>query len=218
MPEGLWDQVVAAMEHLEEVTGRRFGDPDVPLLVAVRSGAKFSMPGMMDTVLDIGLSDDVVEGMVKATGDERFVLDSYRRLIQMFGSVVLGVGDEPFEAVLAARRQARHVDSDAELTVADLRAVVASFRQIVDRQGIAPFPADPLEQLRLAIEAVFESWRGQARPRLPGRRRHPPRPRHGGQRRHHGVWHERHDGAPEDGCRERLLAAVPVRPHSRGRR
>jgi pyruvate,orthophosphate dikinase len=161
MPDGLWDQVVAAMEHLEEVTGRRFGDPDVPLLVAVRSGAKFSMPGMMDTVLDIGLSDDVVEGMVKATGDERFVLDSYRRLIQMFGSVVLGVGDEPFEAVLAARRQTRHVDSDAELTVADLRAVVASFRQIVDRQGIAPFPADPLEQLRLAIEAVFESWRGK---------------------------------------------------------
>ena len=160
-PDGMWDAVLAAMGRMEEVTGKRFGDPADPLLVAVRSGAKFSMPVMMDTVLDIGLNDEVVEGMIAATGDERFVLDSYRRLIQMFGTVVLGVDDAPFESVLSRRRQLRQVASDAELGADDLRHVVASFREITDRSGTVPFPTDPDEQLRMAIEAVFESWRGK---------------------------------------------------------
>jgi pyruvate,orthophosphate dikinase len=161
VPPGLWDQVMEAMARLEEDTGKRFGDPSTPLLVACRSGAKFSMPGMMDTVLDIGLNDDVVEGMIEATKDERFVLDSYRRLIQMFGSVVLGVADEAFESVLKAKRDARHLTSDTDMTPDDLRSVITSFKAVIGRQAAEPFPSDPVEQLRLAIEAVFESWRGK---------------------------------------------------------
>ncbi len=161
LPEGLWDQALAALASLEEVTGKKFGDPSRPMLVACRSGAKFSMPGMMDTVLDIGLNDSVVEKMAETTGDRRFVLDSYRRLIQMFGSVVLGVPDEPFEAVLAAKRQARGVANDAELSSDDLRDVIEAFQAIIARLGTAPFPTDPMVQLRMAVEAVFESWRGK---------------------------------------------------------
>ncbi len=161
LPPGLWDQVTAAMAGLEAATGKRFGDPDRPLLVACRSGAKFSMPGMMDTVLDLGLNDEVVAGMIAATGDERFVLDSYRRLIQMFGGVVLGVADEAFETVLRSIRDRRHVDSDADLSVDDLRSVIESFKGIVERHAAAPFPADPIVQLRMSVEAVFDSWRGK---------------------------------------------------------
>ncbi|MGF1597941.1 MAG: pyruvate, phosphate dikinase [Acidimicrobiales bacterium] len=161
MPPGLWDEVLDAMGALETVTGKRFGDAQRPLLVAVRSGAKFSMPGMMDTVLNIGLNDDVVTGLTDATGDERFVLDSYRRLVQMFGSVVLDAPDAPFERVLTAARQERNVATDAELTADELRGVVVSFRQLLERHGSGAFPTDPFEQLRLAIEAVFDSWRGK---------------------------------------------------------
>ena len=119
------------------------------------------MPGMMDTVLDIGLNDEVAKGMIEATGDERFVLDSYRRLIQMFGGVVLGVADEAFESVLAAKREVRHVQTDAELGTDDLRDVIVSFKAIIARQGLNPFPTDPFDQLRMATEAVFDSWRGK---------------------------------------------------------
>jgi len=161
VPPGLWDQVMDAMLSLEEQTGKKFGDPERPLLVACRSGAKFSMPGMMDTVLDIGLNDEVVEGMIKATGDERFVLDSYRRLLQMYGGVVLGVDDHAFEAVLAAKRNARHLHSDAELTAADWRGVIDAFKAVIVRQAGEPFPEEPVEQLRTAIQAVFESWAGK---------------------------------------------------------
>jgi pyruvate, orthophosphate dikinase len=160
-PDGMWDQVVAALGELEEQTGKRFGDPERPLLVACRSGAKFSMPGMMDTVLDLGLNDRVVDGMIAATGDARFVLDSYRRLIQMFGSVVLGVADEAFESVLRSRRELAHVVSDADLSADDLRSVVGSFKDVIARQAALPFPTEPLEQLRMAVEAVFDSWRGK---------------------------------------------------------
>ena len=161
LPEGLWDQVTAALEELERASGKRFGDPDEPLLLACRSGAKFSMPGMMDTVLDIGLNDEVVKGMIASTGDERFVLDSYRRLIQMFGGVVLGVADEAFESVLRSRRESSHVTTDAELSADDLSAVIHSFQEIIARKAAQPFPTDPLVQLRMSIEAVFESWRGK---------------------------------------------------------
>ncbi len=161
MPEGLWDQVREAMGDMERATGKRFGDPANPLLVACRSGAKFSMPGMMDTVLDIGLNDAVVEGMIATTGDEHFVLDSYRRLIQMFGGVVLGVDEQAFESALRAQRDRRHLSSDAELSVEELREVIASFQGSIARQSLEPFPVEPLDQLRMAVEAVFESWRGK---------------------------------------------------------
>ncbi len=155
-PEGAWKQIEAALADIESSAGKRFGDASDPLLVSVRSGAKFSMPGMMDTVLNIGLNDEVAEGMVALTGDEHFVYDSYRRLIQMFGSVVLGLRDELFEHVLERARHRRGVDSDTDLTVEDLRKIVEEFRSIAVR-----FPDEPIEQLRLATEAVFKSWNGK---------------------------------------------------------
>ncbi len=161
LPDGLWDEVEAAMAALEASTQKRFGDTSDPLLVACRSGAKFSMPGMMDTILDIGLNDEVADGLIAASGNERFVLDSYRRLVQMFGGVVCGVPDHRFEDVLAEARAARGVDDDAHLEPADLRDVIARFKAIVARWGDRPFPDDPREQLRLSIEAVFESWWGK---------------------------------------------------------
>ena len=156
MPAEVWEQVLGALRDVEQVLDKRFGDPASPLLVSCRSGAKFSMPGMMDTVLNIGLNDDTAKGLVALTGDAHFVLDSYRRLIQMFGTVVLGLRDELFENVLASARVARGVASDADLSVDDLRSVVARFRDIA-----AQFPTDPTEQLRMAIEAVFASWNGK---------------------------------------------------------
>ena len=155
LPPGLWDEVTAAVAKLESATGKRFGDADRPLLLACRSGAKFSMPGMMDTVLDIGLNDDVVKGMIETSGDERFVLDSYRRLLQMFGGVVLGVADEAFEAVLRFKRDSRHLTSDADMSASDLATVIDSFKTIIARQSAQPFPTEPLEQLRMSVEAVF---------------------------------------------------------------
>ena len=156
MPAEVWEQVLGALRDVEQVLDKRFGDPASPLLVSCRSGAKFSMPGMMDTVLNIGLNDDTAKGLVALTGDAHFVFDSYRRLIQMFGTVVLGLRDELFENVLASARVARGVASDADLSVDDLRSVVARFRDIA-----AQFPTDPTEQLRMAIEAVFASWNGK---------------------------------------------------------
>ncbi len=156
LPEGAWKQIEAALASIESATGKRFGNASDPLLVSVRSGAKFSMPGMMDTVLNIGLNDEVAEGMVALTGDEHFVYDSYRRLIQMFGSVVLGLRDELFEHVLERSRIRRGAESDAELTVEDLRSIVDEFKGIAVR-----FPDEPIEQLRLATEAVFKSWNGK---------------------------------------------------------
>ena len=160
-PEGLWDQVLSALEAVERKTGKHFGDAKRPLLVSCRSGAKFSMPGMMDTVLNIGLNADVAEGMIRLTGDPRFVYDSFRRLIQMFGSVVLGVRDEPFEDVLAQERERRGVTDDKDLSAEDLKSVVSSFKGIIARYARIEFPSDPYEQLRLATEAVFKSWNGK---------------------------------------------------------
>jgi pyruvate,orthophosphate dikinase len=161
LPDGLWDQVCEALASIEKVTGKSFGAADDPLLVSCRSGAKFSMPGMMDTVLDIGLNDQVVDRLILLSGDEHFVFDSYRRLVQMFGSVVLGVRDEPFESVLERYRGDRGVSNDSDLTAADLRAITSEFKVIVERFAGRPFPEDPFEQLRLAIEAVFRSWNGK---------------------------------------------------------
>ncbi len=155
-PEGMWDQVTAALAKVEEKTGKTFGDPTNPLLVSCRSGAKFSMPGMMDTVLNIGLNDEVVEGLAALTNDPRFAYDSYRRLIQMFGSVVLGAADEGFEEVLTEAREAAGVTDDAHLSVDALKQIVVRFKEIA-----VDFPETPIDQLRLATEAVFKSWSGK---------------------------------------------------------
>ncbi|MEE8330624.1 MAG: pyruvate, phosphate dikinase, partial [Acidimicrobiia bacterium] len=156
LPEGAWDQVVEALHTVEQDTGKRFGEASNPLLLSCRSGAKFSMPGMMDTVLNIGLNDEVAAGFTKVTGDEHFVYDSYRRLIQMFGSVVLGLRDELFEHVLERHRAEAGVETDPELPVEHLHQIVTEFRNIAPR-----FPDDPFEQLRLATKAVFDSWNGK---------------------------------------------------------
>ena len=158
LPDGLWDEVLAAMAAVEAGTGKTYGGTDDPLLVAVRSGAKFSMPGMMDTVLNVGMDDDVAEAMIARTGDERFVLDSHRRLVQMFATVVLGLDSEPFEDILRRHRSEHGVVNDADLPPAALRATVESFRAHVAARSSTPFPEDPYDQLRLAVEAVFHSW------------------------------------------------------------
>jgi pyruvate,orthophosphate dikinase len=160
-PADMWEQELVALAEVEKKTGKQFGDPANPLLVSCRSGAKFSMPGMMDTVLNIGLNEETVQGMIDATDDPRFVYDSYRRLIQMFGSVVMGVPDEPFEEVITQCRKSRGVKSDAELTAEDWKAVGERFKDIFRRYNRIDFPTEPYEQLRLATEAVFKSWNGK---------------------------------------------------------
>jgi pyruvate, orthophosphate dikinase len=160
-PAGMWEQELAALKEVEKLTGKVFGDASNPLLVSCRSGAKFSMPGMMDTVLNLGLNDNTAEGMVKLTEDERFVYDSYRRLVQMFGSVVLGIEDEAFEDVLEAYKKSKNVKNDTELAAEDWKILTAEFKKIVHEHKGFDFPQDPLEQLRLATEAVFKSWNGK---------------------------------------------------------
>ena len=160
-PKGLWDQVLVAMQQIEAATGKGFGDPLNPLLVSCRSGAKFSMPGMMDTVLNIGLNDDVAEGMLDEGFDTRFVYDLYRRLLQMFGSVVLNIPDEPFEVVITEFRDNRGVKNDADLTGQDWMLITVRFKEIIRQYTGKDFPVDPYQQLFLAIEAVFKSWNGK---------------------------------------------------------
>ena len=157
-PDGMWDEVLDAMGHVESQLGRRFGDPAHPLLMSVRSGAKFSMPGMMDTVLNLGLNDESIDGLIEKSGDEHFAYDAYRRLIQMFGDVVLGVDHQKFEDLLHERREANGVTSDAELPVEELKGIVNCFKGIIADEPEVAFPQDPKEQLEMAIEAVFSSW------------------------------------------------------------
>src|SRR5712692_964437 len=158
VPPGLLDEVRQRVRAVEARTGKRFGDPANPLLVSVRSGAKFSMPGMMDTVLNLGLNQATVEGLAQRTGDARFAYDSYRRFMQMFGDVVLGVKHEEFETTLAAAKRQRGVTLDTELSAADLKALTESYRRIVRQQAKQAFPEDPWQQLEMAISAIFESW------------------------------------------------------------
>ncbi|HEU4759096.1 MAG TPA: pyruvate, phosphate dikinase, partial [Dehalococcoidia bacterium] len=157
LPDGLWDDVRCLVAEVEEAAGRRFGDANDPLLLSVRSGSRFSMPGMMDTILNLGLSDETVEGLARATGDRRFALDSYRRFIQLFAKVAMRLDPEPFEAALADARSRAGAASDAELDEAALAGLVPRFKEIVSEGG-ASFPGDPWEQLLLAVRAVFDSW------------------------------------------------------------
>ena len=160
-PAGMWDQMLAALEEVEKASGKKFGDPKNPLLVSCRSGAKMSMPGMMDTVLNIGLNDETAKGMVALTENERFVYDAYRRLISMFGSVVLGIDDEEFEVVLDSLKKSKGTEADTDLTADDLKGLVEKFKAVVKKEKGFDFPQDPLEQMKLATEAVFGSWNGK---------------------------------------------------------
>jgi pyruvate,orthophosphate dikinase len=161
LPDGLLDEVAAALATLEATMGKRLGDDVDPLLVSVRSGAPFSMPGMMDTVLNLGLNDVSVGGLAKQTSNERFALDSYRRFVQMFGRIVLDVHGDAFEDALTELRDARGVASDTDLDADDLRGLVETFKGIVREKAGVEFPQDPRDQLRHAIEAVFRSWNGK---------------------------------------------------------
>ncbi|WP_432108313.1 pyruvate, phosphate dikinase [Streptomyces sp. AA1529] len=164
-PAALRDEVSGHLAALEERMAKKLGQADDPLLVSVRSGAKFSMPGMMDTVLNIGLSDESVHGLAAQSGDERFAWDSYRRLIQMFGDTVLGIDGERFSETLDEAKSARGVVTDVDLTADDLKELVQKFKSIVSEETGRDFPQDPREQMDLAVRAVFDSWNG-ARARL----------------------------------------------------
>src|SRR5579875_2998992 len=157
-PDGLADEVGEHLAALERAVGKRLGQSDDPLLVSVRSGAKFSMPGMMETVLNIGLNDQSVRGMAKQADNERFAFDSYRRLIQMFGKTVLGIDGEHFEGALEQAKRERGTASDLDLDAEDMRTLVERFKDIVVEQAGRQFPQEPREQMDLAVRAVFESW------------------------------------------------------------
>jgi pyruvate,orthophosphate dikinase len=157
-PQGMWEQVLEGIKIVEQQTGKGFGKQENPLLVSVRSGAKFSMPGMMDTVLNLGINDETVLGLVKLTGDERFAYDAYRRFIQMFSKIVLDTDPQDFEHVLDTYKERAGVASDAEIPASELKKLVVEFKQIAERQSGEPFPTDVYSQLRKAIEAVFSSW------------------------------------------------------------
>ncbi len=161
LPDGLREEIEEHVEQLEETTGKRFGDPSDPLLVSVRSGAAVSMPGMMDTILNLGLNDDAVEGLAKVTGNERFAFDAYRRLIQMFGNVVDGIDGQRFEGDLASLKDERGVSQDVDLDAADLRELTKRFGEIYAESSGEPFPQDAREQLARAVRAVFDSWNTQ---------------------------------------------------------
>jgi len=157
-PDGLDAEIARHVAGLEEAMGRRLGDPNDPLLVSVRSGARFSMPGMMETVLNIGLNDESVNGLAAAANDERFAWDAYRRLLQMYGKTVLDIDGEEFESRLDAAKHAAGVATDIELTPDQLRELVEQFKDVIARESGSPFPQDPHEQLLRAVRAVFDSW------------------------------------------------------------
>ena len=158
VPHGLEDEVNGHLERLEETTGKRFGDPDDPLLVSVRSGAAVSMPGMMDTILNLGLNDVAAEGLARTTGNERFARDAYRRLIQMYGDVVDGIHADAFEHELGALKEDRGATQDVDLSADDLAELIERYKRVYHDATGSDFPQDPEEQLRRAVRAVFDSW------------------------------------------------------------
>jgi pyruvate,orthophosphate dikinase len=160
-PPGLWEQVVEGVRQIERQTGKGFGDARNPLLVSVRSGAPISMPGMMDTVLNLGLNQHTLQGLAGSSGGERFAYDAYRRFIQAFGKIVLGVSGDPFEAIIAARKGLKGISIDTQMEAEDWKHVANEFKGLVHRSSRQEFPEDPYQQLRLAIRAVMESWNGR---------------------------------------------------------
>ena len=161
LPPGLWEQVEKALATVERTAKKKLGDPKDPLLVSVRSGAAMSMPGMMDTVLNLGLNDESRKGLARLTKNERFAWDAYRRFISMFGRIVLDIPAEKFDRALEAKKKAARVQTDPELSPKQLEELVDEFKAIVRKETGKPFPTEPKEQLRLANEAVFGSWFGQ---------------------------------------------------------
>jgi pyruvate,orthophosphate dikinase len=161
-PEGMWEQVIEGLRAVEAKTGKKFGDPENPLLVSVRSGAPFSMPGMMDTVLNLGLNEQTVQGLATQTGDLRFALDAYRRFATLFAEIVMGVAHEKFERVMERYKAQTEGGRDTDLSSEQLRDIIAAQKQIIfsDQSGLA-IPEDPYEQLRVAVAAVFNSWMGR---------------------------------------------------------
>ncbi|MEP7019678.1 MAG: PEP/pyruvate-binding domain-containing protein, partial [Pseudonocardiales bacterium] len=157
-PEEMEAEVSQHLKSLESTMGKKLGQSDDPLLVSVRSGAKFSMPGMMETVLNIGLNDQSVRGLAAQAGNERFAFDSYRRLIQMFGKTVLGIAGEHFDDTLEAAKHAKDTTDDLDLDADDMRQLVEAYKEIIVKQAGRPFPQDPREQMDLAVRAVFDSW------------------------------------------------------------
>jgi pyruvate, orthophosphate dikinase len=157
-PEGMWDQVLESLEQVEEAMGAKFGEANNPLLVSVRSGARVSMPGMMDTVLNIGLNDDTVQGLIRKTNNPRFAYDAYRRFVAMFSNVVLGVPSKEFEGLLAQKKAEVGALVDTDLRADDLQELVGIFKDFVRKASPTSFPEQPMEQLRMGIEAVFSSW------------------------------------------------------------
>jgi len=159
-PEGLWEEVLSSMKKLEEKTGKGFGDEKNPLLVSVRSGAPVSMPGMMDTVLNVGLNDKTIKGLIENTKNERFAWDAYRRLVQMFGKIVLGVPGKEFDDAMDEIKKKYGRKNDVDLTAQELKELVEIFKKIIKDHGME-FPQDPYKQLELSIKAVFESWNNE---------------------------------------------------------
>ena len=160
-PAGMWQQELDALKKVEKATGKKFGDPTNPLMVSCRSGAKFSMPGMMNTILNIGMNDATAEGLIKMTGNGRFVWDSYRRLIEMFGTTVFGLEDEVFEHPMARYKESKGYKVDTQMKAEDWKELVTQFKAIYKQQLGKDFPQDVYEQLQLATQAVFESWMGK---------------------------------------------------------
>ncbi|MBU4320150.1 MAG: pyruvate, phosphate dikinase, partial [Nitrospinae bacterium] len=159
-PLGMWEQVLANLKKIERAMGMKFGDHTNPLLVSVRSGAKFSMPGMMDTVLNLGLNETTIRAIIKKTKNDRFAYDAYRRFITMFGSIVMGVDRQKFEKALEDMKGRKGVHLDTDLTADDLKHLMEEFKVIYKRSTGENFPSDPYEQLKKAINAVFSSWFG----------------------------------------------------------
>ena len=168
------DEVHEYMDALEKKTGKGFGDPKNPLLVSVRSGSALSMPGMMDTILNLGLNDDTVKGLTALTGDERFVNDSYRRFLQLFGKIGLGVPDAEFDVIFEEVQGKTPRPVDTELNAKALIEVVERFKDVIKKHTGRPFPQDPWAQLFLAIEGVFKSWMGKTGGGLPPPVQHHP--------------------------------------------
>ncbi len=159
-PDGMWEGVLSALKRVEKAKGEKFGDPDNPLLVSVRSGARASMPGMMDTILNVGLNDQTVVGLAKKSKNEQFAYDAYRRFVAMFGNIVMGVKREVFEEKLTEVKQTLHVAHDTDLPVADLIELVKAYKDIIRKWTGKSLPSNPLDQLKTAIDAVFNSWFG----------------------------------------------------------
>ncbi|MBT8130464.1 MAG: pyruvate, phosphate dikinase, partial [Gammaproteobacteria bacterium] len=161
LPPGLMDEVHNQIHELEALTGRAFGDPENMLLLSVRSGSALSMPGMMDTILNLGLNSETLPGLIRQTGNERFAWDAYRRFVQLFGKVALGIADEKFDKPFDELKKREGVTADIDLTSDNLREIADVFLDVVQGETGRPFPEDVYEQLVLAIKAVFNSWSGK---------------------------------------------------------